>query len=178
MESRIKLLGHPVHQLLVPFPIGGFALSVAMDTWFAISGKRQHRNTARHALDFGLITAIAAAPFGAVDLLAVPPGTRAKRIGMSHALGNIVMLGLFATSRFMRRRGEASLAARSISASAFALSGLTAWLGGELVVRHGIGVSDRAVEEQSKQLNDGSNGAPRTTRSAAPPKPRRSISHG
>lgn len=144
MESRIKILGHPAHQLLVPFPIGALSFSVAMDACYSITGNRQHLGTARRALDFGLLTALVAAPFGLVDVLAIPKATRARKIGVTHGLGNLAMLGLFATSRLLRRGNGASPLARSLSASAFALSGLTAWLGGELVVRHAIGVSDVA----------------------------------
>jgi uncharacterized membrane protein len=155
MESRIKVFGHPAHQLLVPLPIGAFSLSMVMDAFYTITRNRKHLETSRQALDFGLCTAALAAPLGAVDLWAVPSGTRAKRIGMAHALGNVVMLGLFATSRLMRRDGHVSPGARWVSGSAFVLSGLTAWLGGELVVRHGVGISDRALSDQnSARLNE------------------------
>jgi uncharacterized membrane protein len=152
MESRIKIFGHPAHQLIVPFPIGALGLSIVMDACYSLSGNRQHLNTARHALDFGLASGLAAAPLGLVDLLAVPSGTRAKRVGVAHALGNVAMLGLFATSRLMRRGDRASAGARWISASAFVLSGVTAWLGGELVVRHGIGISDKVRRPEPKPL--------------------------
>lgn len=155
MESRIKILGHPAHQLLVPFPIGALSFSVAMDTCYSVTGNRQHLATARRALDFGLLTAIAAAPFGLVDVLAIPKATRARKIGVTHGLGNLVMLGLFATSRLLRHGDAASTLARSLSASAFALAGVTAWLGGELVVRHAIGVSD-AARPSPKPLVDAS----------------------
>jgi uncharacterized membrane protein len=152
MESRIKVFGHPAHQLMTPFPIGALGLSIVMDACYSISGNRQHLNTARHALDFGLVSGLLAAPFGLIDLLAVQSGTRAKRVGSAHGLGNVAMLGLFATSRLMRRGNRASAAARWISGSAFVLSGITAWLGGELVVRHGIGISDKVRRPEPKAL--------------------------
>lgn len=156
MESRIKVFGHPAHQLLVPFPIGALALSVVMDTCYTVTGNRRLLDTARHALDFGLLTGALAAPLGLADLLSVPNGSRAKRVGLAHAFGNVVMLGLFATSRLLRRGNRAPATARQLSLSAFALAGVTAWLGGELVVRHGIGVSNRAFAVHPKALVDAS----------------------
>src|SRR5688572_27456837 len=77
MESRIKVFGHPLHQLVVPFPIGALGLSVLMDACYSFTGNKDHLTTARQALDFGLATAVVAMPIGAADLAAIKPGTRA-----------------------------------------------------------------------------------------------------
>lgn len=173
MESRAKVLGHSVHQMMIPFPLGALAFSVAMDVCHSVTGKRQHASTARRALDFGLISALAAAPFGVVDYLAITPGTRAKRVGTQHAAANLVMLGMFATSRLLRAQNEKSALARWVSGSAFLVSGVAAWFGGELVNRHAIGVSDGAHQDAPSSLT-----GPSTESNAAstltqyPPSPR------
>lgn len=157
MESRVKVFGHSAHQMLVPLPIGAFAVSLAFDAAYAFTKRREYATAARAAIDFGLLTSAVAAPVGMVDLIAVEPGTRAKRVGIAHALGNAVMLGLFATSRLMRTCGGAPASAprqaRWLSGSAFMLSGVTAWLGGELVSRHAIGVDDDAAEDTHSSLS-------------------------
>jgi uncharacterized membrane protein len=142
MESRAKLLGHPVHQMLITFPIGAFGFSVASDALHTFSGERRYAEAATQALDFGLVTAALAIPFGAVDWFAIPHRTRAKRVGLWHALGNTAVVGLLGASRLLRARGDRSSAAKWLSGAGFLLSGVTAWLGGELVDRHGIGVHD------------------------------------
>lgn len=152
MESRAKFLGHSVHQMLVPFPLGAFGFSVAMDVCHSVTGKPQHASTARRALDFGLASAVVAAPFGVIDYLGVQTGTRAKRIGAQHAAANLLMLGFFATSRLLRSKDESSVVARWLSGSAFLVSGVAAWLGGELVNRHAIGVSDDAHQDAPSSL--------------------------
>jgi uncharacterized membrane protein len=152
MESRAKLFGHPVHQMLITFPIGGFGFSVVGDALHTFSGRREHADAARQALDFGLASAALAVPFGLVDWLAIDRGTSAKRIGLWHALGNVAMLGLFATSRLLRRRGSAPRSAKLLAGGGLALGGATAWLGGELVVRHGIGVHDRVGQDARSSL--------------------------
>ena len=139
MESRAKLFGHPVHQMLVTFPIGAFGLSVAGDALHALTGERKYADAAELAIDFGLVSSLAAMPFGWLDWRAIPAGTRPKRLGLWHAIGNLTMVGLFGVSRWLRDRDELT-SAKLVSGGAFMLSGVGAWLGGELVDRHGIGV--------------------------------------
>ncbi|HEY5955070.1 MAG TPA: DUF2231 domain-containing protein [Polyangiaceae bacterium] len=141
MESRTKILGHPVHQVLVPFPIGAFGLSVAFDAFHTMGGPRWHLSAARRAVELGLITGILAAPFGFADWLAIEKQSRAKRIGLVHAATNAVMLGVFAKSRWLRRSERTPTSAKWISATGLLLGGCAAWFGGELIVRHGVGVN-------------------------------------
>lgn len=175
MESRAKLFGHPVHQMLVTFPIGAFGFSVASDVLHGYLGPRKFAQAATQALNFGLLSAALAIPFGAADFLAIPRGTRARRIGIWHAVGNVAMLGLFGASRVLRARRRSRAAAKWLSGSAFFLSGVTAWLGGELVDRYGIGVE---LEEHAPRSLPFSEDAPtlpgfsvtRTYRQAAAPR--------
>jgi uncharacterized membrane protein len=152
MESHAKLFGHPIHQMLVTFPIGAFGLSVASDTLHTMFGDQKYSHAATLALDFGLASGAVAIPFGLVDWLAIPEGTRAKRVGLWHAIGNVAMLGLFGASRWVRAREADSPAAKYLSGAAFMLSGVTAWLGGELVDRYGIGVKGLVIEEAPASL--------------------------
>src|SRR5688572_4955722 len=154
MESRARLLGHPVHQMLITFPIGSLGLAVASDALHTCLGQKRFAEGALLAIDFGLATAALAVPFGAVDWLAITPRTRAKRVGGWHAVGNAVMLGLFGASRWLRSyRDPAPPAAKWLAGAGFALSGVTAWLGGELVGRHGIGVHDQLGENAPSSLS-------------------------
>lgn len=152
MESRARFLGHPVHQILVELPIGSFVFAVTCDTLGSLTRQRAFAPAARLALDFGLVTAAAAAPFGLVDWLAIRPGTRAKRVGLAHALGNLVVLGLFAGARALRGKGRPASRARWLAAGGLGLAGVTAWLGGELINRHGIGVHDLMGEDVPSSL--------------------------
>jgi uncharacterized membrane protein len=153
MESRAQFLGHPVHQILVEFPVGAFVFAVTCDTLGAVTRKRAFVPAARLALNFGLVTAVVAAPFGLIDWLAIRPGTRAKRVGLTHALGNLVALGLFASARALRGERRPIGPARWLAAAGLGLSGVTAWLGGELINRHGIGVHDLIGEDAPSSLS-------------------------
>ena len=67
----------------------------------------------------------------------IPSGTRASRIGLLHGSGNVIVLGLFALSWWMRREapGLPDMLALTASLLGFVLALVTGWLGGELVDR-------------------------------------------
>jgi uncharacterized membrane protein len=156
MDSRIKLLGHAPHPMLVMFPLGALGFSVASDALHICLGQRRYATAARQALDFSLATAVLAAPFGTIDWLALPSATRARRIGLWHGVGNAALLGLLATSRLLRARRDDSRAAKWLSAGGFLLAGVTGWLGAELVEHHRVGIPEGAREDESGEDARGS----------------------
>lgn len=145
MDSRAKLLGHPIHQMLIVFPLGLLGGSVIFDIIHMLRGGSWSL-AAWHMIGVGVITGLLAAVFGVIDWLAIPLGTRAKSVGTWHAIGNVIVLLLFAASWRIRRDDIANPEsfAYVLSFAGFALSGITAWLGGELVNRLGVGVHDGA----------------------------------
>lgn len=155
MESRAKFMGHPVHQMLVVFPLGLLATAVAFDLlWLAIGGTTLSI-VAFWLIAAGLIGGALAAPFGTIDWLSIPRGTRAKRIGAVHGGGNLLVVLLFLGSWLLRRGAPAdpSIAALVLSFGGGALSLVTAWLGGELVSRLGVGVSPGANLDAPSSLS-------------------------
>lgn len=156
MESRIKLFGHPVHQQLVSLPIGLLVGSVIFDLVYLAGPDPTIANVAFWMLVSGLVAALLAAPFGTIDWLAIPKGTRAKRIGLMHAVGNVTVLLLFGLSALLRindAQTPPTLAiVLSLAAVPFAL--LAAWLGGELVSRLGVGVSAEAGLDAASSMDD------------------------
>jgi uncharacterized membrane protein len=147
MEARAKVLGHPIHQMLIPFPLGVLGMSVVFDLIALAMGRHVPLFTAAYyMIAAGVVSGLLAAVFGAVDFMAIPRDTRAKRIGAMHGIGNVIVVVLFAGSWLLRRDHPADPGAIAIALSlaGFALSGLTGWLGGELVDRLSVGVDDGA----------------------------------
>jgi uncharacterized membrane protein len=145
MDSRAKLFGHPIHQMLIVFPLGLLGGSVIFDL-IHMARDSSWSLAASHMIEVGIIAGLVAAVFGLIDWLAIPSGTRAKAIGAWHAIGNVVVLLFFAASWYLRRNDLANptSTAYALSFIGFALSGVTGWLGGELVDRLGVGVHDGA----------------------------------
>ncbi|RIK80786.1 MAG: hypothetical protein DCC67_08950 [Planctomycetota bacterium] len=146
MDSRAKLFGHSIHQQLVVLPLGMLVGAVAFDVAFLANGSGVMATVAFWMIVAGIIGGLAAAPFGWIDWLAIPRGARAKTIGLTHGLTNVVVLLLFALSAWLRwdgpERPEAAALAASFAGVILALFG--GWLGGELVSRLAIGVYDGA----------------------------------
>lgn len=146
MESRVKLAGHPVHQMLIVFPLGLLATAVVFDVISLVTRNPVWATTAYYMIGAGVIMGLAAAVPGTVDWLAIPRATRAKRIGLIHGVGNVIVVGLFALSWYLRRDQPAAPPTGAVVAGLLGagLSVVTAWLGGELVGRLGVGVDHGA----------------------------------
>src|SRR4051812_30715296 len=86
VESKAKFLGHPVHQMLVVFPLGLLATAVIFDVARLLGAGPTMVAVAYWTMAAGIVGALVAAPFGTVDWLAIPAGTRAKRVGALHGL--------------------------------------------------------------------------------------------
>jgi len=146
MESKSKVFGHPAHTILIVYPLGLLTTSVAFDAAWSLTHKPKFAQASFWMLIAGLLGGVVAAPFGWWDWAFIPKGTRAKRIGLLHGAGNVVVLGLFAASGLLRKPDESkpSVAARGLSLAGGGLTFLTGWLGGELVDRLGVGMDDGA----------------------------------
>lgn len=146
MESRIKLAGHPVHPMVIAFPFGLLATAVVFDVVFLVSDNPMWTQAAFYMIGAGVITGLVAAVPGTIDWLAIPRGTRAKRIGLFHGVGNVIVVLLFALSWYMRRDNPAAPPTEAVVAGLLGagLAIVTGWLGGELVDRLGVGVDDGA----------------------------------
>jgi len=154
MESRAKLLGHPVHPMLIVFPLGLLAMAVIFDIIAIALGQGYWSEISFWMIAAGVVSGLIAAPFGAIDWWAIPRGTRAKRVGTIHGIGNVMVLLMFAASWWLRRPApqapDALALTLSFAAAVLALG--TAWLGGELVDRLGVGVDEGAHVDAPSSL--------------------------
>jgi uncharacterized membrane protein len=169
MEGKAKLFGHPVHQMLIVFPLGLLATAVIFDLIGIAIDHPAIAEVAYWMIAAGLVGGVVAAPFGTIDWLAIPRGTRAKSVGLLHGVGNVVVLALFLASWLLRRdapQAPGALAHAAAYAGA-AVAAVTAWLGGELVARLGVGVYDDAGLDASNSLRLRRRAASRRQRAAA-----------
>lgn len=155
MEARAKLLGHPVHQMLIVLPLGLLTGVIIFDVVHLLIGGVQWVTVSYWLIPAGVLAGLLAAVFGFADWTKIPRGTRAKRVGTLHGLGNVVVVALFAVSWLLR--GDAltppSLPALVLSFAAGAVAMVTGWLGGELVDRLGVGVDDGAHLDAPSSLS-------------------------
>jgi uncharacterized membrane protein len=164
MESKIKVAGHPLHPILIVFPLGLLATAVAFDIAALVTGNYDWFHIAFWIMAAGILGGLLAALPGLVDWAAIPNNTRAKAIGLWHGGGNVVVLVLFAISWFVRRANAEvpSTGALVLSFAGLLLALVTGWLGGELVDRLGVGVDDGANLDAPSSLSGRPAGGPRT----------------
>ena len=155
MESRAKLFGHPIHQQLIVFPLGLLVTSVVFDVIHLVTSNTLWAVIAFWMIVAGVLGGLAAAPFGLWDWIGIPNNTRAKRIGLLHGVGNVIVLLLFAASLMIRKDNTAAPEAFALllSAVGVVVGAVTGWLGGELVTRLSIGVDAGANPEAPSSLS-------------------------
>jgi uncharacterized membrane protein len=146
MESKAKMMGHPIHPILVPFPLGLLTTSVIFDVVHLLAGGPRWAEISFWMIAVGVVGGLLAAVFGLIDWLGIPSGTRAKAIGLAHGLSNVLMVALFASSWLLRAGapGDPGILAIVLSFLGVGLASFGGYLGGELVFRMGIGVAEGA----------------------------------
>lgn len=152
MASRASIGGHPIHPMLIPFPIGLLVFSVIADLIYLWRGNPVWENyIAFYTLLGGIIGAAAAAVFGLIDWASLTDPAAVK-IANWHARVNIIGLVIFILSFYLRTASGAtwitSLPSLPILLSLVGVIGLgiAGWLGGELVFKHGVAVDVQSSE--------------------------------
>ena len=156
MKGPVKVLGHPVHPMLVVFPLGLLATAVIFDLIATSTGNQGLFVVSYWMIAAGLVGGLLAAVFGLFDWLGIRSGTRARSVGGWHGLGNLVIVILFALSWWLRSQDPNNVPssfAFILSLLGFGLALVTAWLGGELVYRLGMAVDEGANENAPSSLS-------------------------
>jgi len=156
MESRIKLFGHPVHPMLIVVPLGLFSIAVLFDIAYLATNDATFAEVAFWNITAGIVGGLLAAVFGLVDWMGIPKGTRAKRLGLWHGAGNVVIVLLFVASWVLRAPDHAyapDVTPFVLGLVAVGAALVTAWLGGELVYRLRVAVDDDANLDASSSIS-------------------------
>jgi uncharacterized membrane protein len=154
MESRYKLLGHPIHPMLIPWPLALLSTAAVFDVVGLISGDGSWHTASFWMIAAGLLVALVAALFGYLDYTHIRSGTRAKSVATTHGLGNAAVVLLFAASWWLRTGNVESpgLLPVVLALVGTGIATVTAWLGGELPYRLGIGIDEGANPDASSSL--------------------------
>lgn len=146
MRSRASIKSHPIHPILISFPIAFFTGTFIADIISVVSDQINLAGTVRYlniaAIGFALLAAVP----GIIDYIyTVPPKSSAKKRATSHALLNVTTILLF-TLVYFKRDEFSTQVIIGIEALAMITLGIAGWHGGTLVYRNQIGVDPRYAD--------------------------------
>lgn len=143
-QSTAKIAGHPIHPMLIPFPVAFLVATFACDLAYWTTGSAGWATAATWLLGAALVMAAVAAVAGFIDFFG-DARIRALSDAWQHMIGNVVVV-LLALLSFMLRRagGEGAVLPWGLLLSAVIVGLLlfTGWKGWEMVYRHRVAVSD------------------------------------
>lgn len=141
-RSTAEIAGHPVHPMLIPFPIACFVLVLFSDIAFWRTGNDFWATASLWLLGIGLIMAALAAVAGLVDVLS-DNQIYSLNDAWLHAGGNVIAVVLELGNWYLRYRGGSVVPTGLILSLVVVLILLfTGWKGWEMVYRHKVGVID------------------------------------
>lgn len=159
MASKASIAGHPVHPMIIPFPLALWTMSFVTDLLFYFTRQATLPLISKFLLAAGCVGAIAAAIPGLIDWASIK-NHEVKKIANWHARLNIIALLIFAASLYLRMKsGGAALVDYGLkipfllSVVGVILIAISSWLGGSLSFEHGVGVKpqhDSPEEEVAK----------------------------
>lgn len=146
MRSKAQIKSHPIHPMLVAFPVGLWVASLVFDVIAVNTSNNLMWAAGFYCVVGGCVGAVLAAVAGVIDLLSVvPPRSSARKRGYMHGGLNTVALVLFLSVAY-RRGGPWEMpdaTALWLSLLGVVLIGVSGWMGGTLVYRNQIGVDRR-----------------------------------
>ncbi len=147
VKSAVAVAGHPVHVMLVTFPIALTCATLGSDLFYWWSGDAFFARTALWTSGWGFALGIASAVSGSAEMI-LAPGIRRRPEVWSHAIAAMMLLAIIGANWALRLTAgiEAALPwGLFLSLLGFAAVGLAGWHGGKLVFEHQIGVE---IEER------------------------------
>ncbi|MBA3233024.1 MAG: DUF2231 domain-containing protein [Propionibacteriales bacterium] len=145
--------GHPTHPILVPIPIGAWAASLLFDIAAQSSDDAESlAKSSRGLIAIGTGGALLAAVPGFLDYLAIPKGTKAKTVALTHMVLNLTTSATYMVN-LRWRRSLATKGGRGVdtgpmklSAISLAALGVSGYLGGKLAYGYGVRVADEDAQ--------------------------------
>jgi uncharacterized membrane protein len=154
MASPASIKKHPVHPMLVGFPIGLWGFALVCDVMRAAGGNNVWQTVAIYCIAAGIVGALVAAVPGLIDYFSIDEAAM-KRIANLHLAVNLGAVAIFAINLWLRFRLPAeSYLPLGMSVVGVLAIGIGGWLGGEMVYVKGMAVE--AVEKLAKKVEKSS----------------------
>ncbi len=144
-ESTARIAGHPIHPMLIPFPVAFFVTTFATDLAYWWTRSEIWATASRWLLGAGLAMGAIAAVVGLIDFLG-DKRIRDLSASWQHFIGNLIAIGI-ALANFVWRYTSGPDVILSggllLSLAVVLILLFTGWRGWDMVYRHRVGVEDR-----------------------------------
>ncbi|UXN71009.1 DUF2231 domain-containing protein [Devosia neptuniae] len=139
--SAIAVAGHPIHAMLVHFPIALVICTLGIDLIYWWTGDPFWVDVGLWSASAAFIFGVLAAIVGTAELLAVP-GIRVRVASWNHAVAAMVLLAVAGANAGLRLYWPEQILPNGLALSALAsvATGFAGWHGGKLVFDHGVGL--------------------------------------
>jgi uncharacterized membrane protein len=139
VQGKATLAGHPIHPMLIPFPIGLFGGAVISDI-ITLTGHPDFWPRMSVALiGFGIIAALLAAVFGFVDYFTAPMPPPVKKTATTHMILNLIVVLVYVAAFFIRVADPVSGFGYVLTFAGIVLLVASGWYGGHLAYVGGVG---------------------------------------
>jgi uncharacterized membrane protein len=156
MYSKVKIAGHPIHPMLVAYPVAFYTATLVCYIVYNSNGNPFWFKVAVVANIAGVLMAALAAIPGFIDWLNIPADSKAKKTGLFHLLCNVLALVCFGIVALTENKkwDDAAPAlglAIPLTALGFILTLAAGFLGWTLVQKHHIGVDEERKDISLKE---------------------------
>jgi uncharacterized membrane protein len=155
MKTPASIDGHPIHAMLIAFPLGLFITGTVFDILTLITGSDLWRVLAFYTIAAGIIGGLAATVPGFIDYLSL--SGRARWVATWHMAFNLAVMVLFGASFILRTTWGSqwvpagSSLPQALTIIGAALLGISGWLGGSLVYKHGVGTVSQTRDDVERR---------------------------
>jgi uncharacterized membrane protein len=140
MNTPASFRKHPIHPMLVVFPLGLWIFSLISDVIFLLGKNPVWNDIAFYTMAGGLVGALLAAVPGVIDMFSIAD-PKPGEIAWNHMIVNIVTTAAFGLNLYLRIVLEpGAFFPILLSLIGVLMLGYSGWLGGELAYVHGVGV--------------------------------------
>jgi uncharacterized membrane protein len=139
--SAVALVGHPIHVMMVHFPIAFVLATLGVDVFYWWTGDPFWVRVGLWSAGIAFWTGVAASIVGTAEILLVR-GIRVLEASWSHAVAAMTLVAIAGANWGLRLVDPGSILPHGLvlSGIAAAMTGFAGWHGGKLVFDHGIGI--------------------------------------
>jgi uncharacterized membrane protein len=144
MQGKATIGGHPIHPMLIPFPIGFFVGALVCDIILAFTGNPFWPQVSVVLIGFGIVGALLAALFGFIDYATASMPADAKATATRHMTLNLLGVAVFVVAFWLRLGNNVSSAGIVLTIIGVLVLAVGGYLGGHLAYHFGVGVEERS----------------------------------